>query len=325
MEVGLDIRRSFLVGVSSGEGDHGIAVREHHAAQVRGPLDRFDARYGTCGEKAEDRLRAEGASAGQTQPNALRDVAGPVPDPLTDGCFGHAGAQPTWGVGEDLLQGRIALAHARKAGGKGDLGDGQRRRLEQDTSRLSPLGPCDRQRPGAHFGSDDAVQLANAVAQTPGNPFHAVSVHRSISDESHGPGSCVRSQVPFGRARGRIGPAAQACSKARLLSRGGGGVEAHVLPFGCAGRTAGATVDPGRGHADEEDAVEAGVFAVRRLVTAFGIFDHPRMISRRGREYWRKSDISVDVHSDDDEPASARGGGGWSHRPMPWREPRSAS
>jgi hypothetical protein len=32
---------------------------------------------------------------------------------------------------------------------------------------------------------------------------------------------------------------------------------------------------------------------VRRLVAAFGVFDHRAMVARHGPDYWRKSDITV--------------------------------
>ena len=66
-----------------------------------------------------------------------------------------------------------------------------------------------------------------------------------------------------------------------------------VLALGGAGEAAGSAVDAGRGDGDEEDPVEAGVLAVRRLVAAFGVFDHRAMVARHGPDYWRKSDITV--------------------------------
>ncbi len=165
-----------------------------------------------------------------------------------------------------------------KPAAKATCAMGSAGRLEQDACRLSPLGPGDRQRSGAHLGRDDTVQLANAVAQAAGESLHPLTVDRSISDESHGAGDHVGPHIPLRRAGGGVGPAAQAGSKSGLLCRGGGGVEAHVLPLGCAGGAAGAAVDAGRGDADEEDAVEAGIFTLRRLIAAFRILDHPCML-----------------------------------------------
>ena len=207
--------------------------------------------------------------------------------------FGRPRPQPAWRVSEDLADGLVALAHAGEAGGEGDLRDRQVRRLEQDACGLAALRPGQGQRTGADLGGDEAVELAGAVAETAGQTLDAFAVDDAVADEPHGPGHDVGPDVPLGRARGGVGPAAQAGPESGLLGRGGRRVEAHVLPLRGAGRAAGPAVDPGRGHGAEEPAVEAGVLALRRLVAAVRVLDHGSSVARGCDIYWRKSDIAV--------------------------------
>ena len=182
--------------------------------------------------------------------------------------------QPARRVGEGLAHGVVALAHAGEAGGEGDVGDGEVGRLEQDARRLAALGPGQGERAGAHLGGDEAVELAGAVAEPAGQALDALAVDDAVADQPHGAGHDVGPDVPLGRARRGVGPAAQAGPEAGLLGGRRGGVEAHVLALGRAGRAAGAAVDPGRGDGAEELAVEAGVLALRRLVAAVRVLDH---------------------------------------------------
>ncbi len=78
------------------------------------------------------------------------------------------------------------------------MGDGQVGRLEQDARRLAALRPSESERSRADLHADDTVQLAGAVAETPGQPLDPLAVHDAVSDEPHGPGHDVGPDVPLG-------------------------------------------------------------------------------------------------------------------------------
>ena len=154
-----------------------------------------------------------------------------------------------------------------------------------DARRLRALGPGNGQRSGADLGRDEAIELAHAVAEALRESFDAFPVDDAVAYEAHRPGRHVGAHVPLRRTRGGIGPAAQAGAKAGLLRGGGRRVEAHVLALRGARRAAGPAVDPGRRDSGEEHAVESGIFAVRRLVATFRVFDHHCIVTRRSAKY----------------------------------------
>ena len=172
------------------------------------------------------------------------------------------------------MYGVVALAHAGEARGEGHVSDREVGCLEQDAGRLAALGPGQRQWPRADLGGDEPVQLAGAVAEAVGQALDALTVDDTVADEAHGPSDGVGPDVPFGRARRGVGPAAEAGAEPGLLGGRRSGVEAHVLPLGRARRAARAAVDPGGGDGAEELAVEAGVLALRRLVAAVRVLNH---------------------------------------------------
>ena len=75
---------------------------------------------------------------------------------------------------------------------------GQVGRLQQHAGRLAALGPGQGQRPGAHLGGDEAVELAGAVAEAAGQTLDALAVDDAVTDEAHGPRHDVGSHVPLG-------------------------------------------------------------------------------------------------------------------------------
>ncbi len=144
----------------------------------------------------------------------------PAPCVCALGGSGHAVAQSAGGVGEDLLQGLVALADAVETGGERDVGDGKRGRLEQDARRLRPLGPGNGQWSGSDLGRHKAVQLPDAVAEPVGEPFDTFTIDGAVAEEPHGPGHDVGPGVPLRRSGCGVRPAAEAGAKTRLLGRG---------------------------------------------------------------------------------------------------------
>ena len=69
--------------------------------------------------------------------------------------------------------------------------------LEQHPRRLAALGPGQGQWPGAHFGGEETVELAGAVAEPAGQTFDAVAVDDAVANEPHGAGDDVGPDVPL--------------------------------------------------------------------------------------------------------------------------------
>ncbi len=150
--------------------------------------------------RAERKSSTEVGSKGRRQGRRSRTV---WPDgPARRGApperrLGGAGPQAARRVREDLAHRLVALAHAGEAGRKGDLRDGQVRRLQQDAGGLAALGSGQGQRTGAHLGGDEAVELAGAVAEAAGQALDAFAVDDAVADEAHGPCHDVGPHVPL--------------------------------------------------------------------------------------------------------------------------------
>ena len=156
---------------------------------------------------------------------------------------------------------------------------------------MGPLRPGQRDRSRAHLGVELPLHLPGAVAQARGEPGHALAVHDTVTDQPHRTADRVGAGVPLGRAGHRVGAAAAAGPEPGALRGGRGREEAHVLPLGCGRRATGAAVDPGRGHGEEELAVEPGVAAAHRLVPAV-VGRHTSTVGQDRAPRWRKSDIT---------------------------------
>ena len=167
---------------------------------------------------------------------------------------------------EDLPDRRVELPDAGEPGGERDLGQRQRGGFGEHARGLGPLRAGQGERPCPEFGGHRPVDLALAVAQPPREPGDALPVHHAVADQPHRAAGQVGAEIPFGRAGRRVRVAALARAEARLLGRRGAGVKAHVRALRGDRGAAGPAIDPGRGDRDEEDAVEPGVFADRRLV-----------------------------------------------------------
>lgn len=133
---------------------------------------------------------------------------------------------------------------------------------------MGALGPGEGHGPGAEFRGELPLDLPGAVAEPRGEPGDALAVHDAVGDEPHGPADDVRADVPLRGARHGVRPAPPAGPEAGALRGGGRREEAHVVPFRCHGRAAGAAVDAGGPDGEEEHSVEPAVPAPHRLVPA---------------------------------------------------------
>ena len=223
-------------------------------------------------QEIEDRGRVERLATREAQANGLGHAR--RERTVCASCGSSPSPQAGRRVGEDLAHCLVALADAGESGRERDVRHGKLRRLEQQARRLAALGSGESERTGAHFGGEEPVQLSRAVAEPAGQSLDTLEVDDSVADETHRPRHGVRTQVPLGRPGGGIGPAAQAGPEPRLLGRGRGRVEAHVLPLGRPGGATRPAIDAGRRDRAKEPTVEAGVLALCRLVAALRVFEH---------------------------------------------------
>ena len=196
--------------------DDAVPVREPQAAGVGDAVERLDAGQRAQAEEVEYRGGVERLAAGEAEPDGLR--CGLLFVAPTQRRARRPRPQPARRVGERLADGVVALAHAGEAGGEGHVGDREMGRLEQHARRLAALRPRQGQRTGPHFGGDEAVQLAGAVAQTAGQALDPLPVDDAVADQAHGPADDIGPGVPLGRAGRGVGPAAQAGAEAGLFA-----------------------------------------------------------------------------------------------------------
>ena len=189
--------------------------------------------------------------------------------------------QGAWRPAIELLEGLVEPADAAEARGERDLGHRQPGVVDQLLGEQHATGLGHGDRRGAEMLLEQAAELASADAQALGQRVDAglVAVERALGDERKAARHRVRGAAPGAEIRRRLRPAAQAGAEASLLRRGGRGKEAAVLELGRACRADRAAVDPGRGDADEQAAVEARVTGLERPVAGLGIelFHGPRM------------------------------------------------
>src|SRR6202022_1051762 len=114
----------------------------------------------------------------------------------------------------------------------------------------------------------EAAELAFADAEPLGEGVDAcaVAIERTVGNERKTAQDSVRSAAPGAELRCRLRPATQAGAKACFLRRSGRRIEAAVLEFRRSRRADRPTIDPGRGHADEDAAVEARIPCLERSI-----------------------------------------------------------
>ena len=169
---------------------------------------------------------------------------------------------------EEVLERLVEAPHAAEPRRQGDLGHRQAGVVDQllREQHASRLG--DRHRRGAEVLHEQASELARADAESLGERIDAglVAVERAVGDQREAARHRVRRAAPGAEVGCGLGPAAQAGPEARLLGSGGGGVEPAVLEPGGTRRADRPAIDPGRGDAHEEPAVEALVACLERAV-----------------------------------------------------------
>ncbi len=121
--------------------------------------------------------------------------------------------------------------------------------------------------------AEQAAQLPSADTQPPGQRLDAglALVERALGDQLQGTAHRIRAAAPEGELRRGLRPAAQAGAEPRLLRRRRRGEVAAVRELGRAGWADRPAIDAGRGHADEDAAVEAGVMGLEDPVAGIAI------------------------------------------------------
>ena len=158
------------------------------------------------------------------------------------------------------LQERVVeAAQAAEARRERDLGHGQVGLVDQPLREVEAAGLRHGERRGADVGDEEAVEVARADAEPGGERVDRALVERALVDERERAPHDGRGAEP-GRGAGRgLGPAAQARPEAGLARRRRGREVAHVRVAGTRRRAHRPAVDAGRGDADEETPVEAGI------------------------------------------------------------------
>ncbi len=253
--------------VPGGRGQHhgASAVRQAQAAPVRAVQPLLHAGHGAG---SQERQHARGVER--------RPVRQPQTHPTALGArrTRPAPAQLARRQREHLADRVVELAHAREAGGEGDIGDRQGGGLEQYARGLGAAGARQLERPGAEVVHEPPVQVALGVAEPPREPGHALAVDDAIGDQAHRAAHEVGAEIPLRRARHGVGATAHAGAEAGRLSGRRARVEDNVLALRRARRAARPAVDPGRLDRGEEPAVEAGVARLGRAATDIEVERH---------------------------------------------------
>ena len=140
------------------------------------------------------------------------------------------------------------------------------------------------------------MTFANAEAFRERLDAGIVTVERAVANQGKRAGNRIRGSAPGGQVRRRFRPAAQAGTKSGFLRCRRGTEEAAVFRFRRARGAHRPAVDPGRGNADEQQAVKAGIAALQGAITSFLIGQlHMEILSTIETPGWRFSDIDIFV------------------------------
>src|SRR5690606_33004376 len=115
----------------------------------------------TEGEELEQRLGVQGFPVRQPE----RDGPQLTRTATTIDSTGAGRAKRRWRTAVHLPYRVVELPDTAKAGREGDLGQAQRRRLDEDPGGLGPLGTGQGQWPGADLGREHPVEVAFCVAE----------------------------------------------------------------------------------------------------------------------------------------------------------------
>ena len=270
-----------MISGKAGISDVAISTAERIAAGDRldlQPAAMFAYRRGTeicltddlldaCGrpavQESEQRAPVERRAIGEREPH---EVAGGRP------CLA-----PEVRRREPVVRAKqgIETPHALEAAGEGNLDDRQARLGEQllGQQQALRLGQLDRR--DAELLFDGAPELPGAQAQVGGQLVQAPTViqgtrldpaRRGLGGAAH----CVDRRM----AGSQLRPAAQAGPKAVALGQRPVCKEPAAVAAGTSSRADRPAIDPGRGHADEEEAVKPRVTCSQSSVTNFVVGGH---------------------------------------------------
>ena len=218
----------------------GVALRVH-------PLDPRDRARGEKREQVGEVVRRAEREAERDLPVGGSGARSPEPP--------QRARRAVVGLQERVVE----AAQAAEARRERDLGHGQVGLVDQPLREVEAAGLRHGERRGADVGDEQAVQVARADAEPGGERVDRSLVERALVDERERPPHDGRGAEP-GRGAGRgLGPAAQARPEAGVARRRRGGEVAHVRVAGARRRAHRPAVDAGRGDADEEPPVEAGI------------------------------------------------------------------
>ncbi len=166
---------------------------------------------------------------------------------------------------EELAKGLVEAADAAKAGGKSDLRHRQTRVMDQLFGEQHAAGLRHRDRRRTEMLHEESAQLSSADAEPLGQFFDAriIAIERTLGDQGEAARHRVRGAAPGAELRRGLRPATQAGTETRLLCRRRRRVETAILELGGARWADRPTIDPGRGHTDEEAAVETRIACLK--------------------------------------------------------------
>src|SRR5262249_45705685 len=158
-----------------------------------------------------------------------------------------------------------------EAGGQRYGGEGKARLVDQLLGEEHAAGLRHGDGRGAEMLLEKPTQLPAADAEPLGQGLDArlLAIERALGDEGEAARHGVRGAAPGAGLGRRLPPAAQAGAKPCLLRPRRGGEEAAVPELGGARRADRPAVDSGRGHADEQAAVETRIAGREGAVAGF--------------------------------------------------------
>lgn len=188
-------------------------------------------------------------------------------------------SEARWRSSVCRLESIVESPNACEAGRECDLGERQDGFVDQ------PLCPLHSPRCG-HFARacaqmlcEQAAKMPRADAQAFSQRPDAAAVQSALVDHAQGAPDRRRGATP-GRASGRrLGPASQARAEACTFGSGGRREEDHIGRLCGPHRADRPTINSGRFHAAEEEAVESAITGQTRAIAYFRIDDERRDFS----------------------------------------------
>ncbi len=239
----------------------GMAIERDHAAIDAG-VDVLDAWNRAGREEREQVIPVEWRSVVEPQTYAADSVRRGTRLAAT-----HLRRGAAHGVGEQ----RVEPAQTSEARGERDVGDRQRRLLEQLLREPEPPGLRERDRRHAEPMLDRAPQVTRADTELGGELVDRAVIERALRDPCRRGGDQTIDGVDLRVAGRELGTTAEARAKPRGLGLRRGVEERAPRTTGCARRADRPAVDPRGRHADEEHAVEPPIAGDECGVARVGI------------------------------------------------------